>query len=70
MIFALQAIVIALPANAAEKEIGSVNQSRMLKTKGNKIVLAEDESVEVTLVGLNVLIMLKDTKIWSAAQGF
>lgn len=53
---AVQLIITALPALTAQAEIldSGQNQSRELKVKGNKIVLAEDENVEVVLRGVNL----------------
>lgn len=53
-VFILQSVTIAAPITTTVQENNtSVNQTRMLKTKGNKIVLADDESVEIHLTGVN-----------------
>lgn len=54
--FAVQLMLVAMPTLEAGAEMlnPSENLSRELKVKGNKIVLAEDESVEVVLRGVNL----------------
>lgn len=46
--FIISMFMVSMPAQAAE------NLSRMLKTKGNQVVLADDPNVTVRLTGLNV----------------
>ncbi len=56
VIMALQLIAAVVPTLTVSAEImdQSKNQSRELKVKGNKIVLADDEDVEVVLRGVNL----------------
>ena len=55
VITAMQLTAAVMPAAVGAETVNQEqNQSRELKVKGNKIVLADDENVEVVLRGVNL----------------